>query len=154
MKKPKLRRIVSRYEIVDTQAPPVYGVSCRHPRSVAGMLRPLIEHEIVEVFIALVLDGKSRATDWFEVSRGTATASLVHPREVFAPALRMGAVSILVAHNHPSGDPDPSAEDIAVTERLLEAGRVLGVPVVDHVVIGSEARYRSLRVDCRLSWGA
>ena len=97
-----------------------------------------------ETFHALLLDGKHCLLRRQRVSEGTLTSSLVHPREVFGPALREGAAALIVAHNHPSGDPEPSAEDLAVTRRLIEAGRLLGVPLVDHVVIAQEA-YVSIR---------
>ncbi len=69
----------------------------------------------------------------------------VHPREVFGPAVRLGAAAVIVAHNHPMGDPTPSAEDFAVTRRLKEAGDVIGIPVLDHIVIGKGERFSSLR---------
>ena len=78
------------------------------------------------------------------VSQGTLTASLVHPREVFRPALREAAAAIVLVHNHPSGDPTPSREDREVTRRLAEAGEILGVRVLDHIVI-AETGFRSLR---------
>jgi DNA repair protein RadC len=87
----------------------------------------------------LLLDGKHRLVRRQRVSEGTLTSSLVHPREVFGPAVREAAAAVIVAHNHPSGDPEPSGEDLAVTRRLIEAGRILGVPVLDHVVIGDGA---------------
>jgi DNA repair protein RadC len=73
------------------------------------------------------------------VSQGTLTSSLVHPREVFGPAVREEPRALIVAHNHPSGDPEPSEEDLAVTRRLVEAGKILGVPLLDHVVIGDRS---------------
>ena len=78
------------------------------------------------------------------VSQGTLTASLVHPREVFRPALRESAAALVLVHNHPSGDPAPSAEDREVTDRLVRAVELLGVPVLDHVVV-AERGYTSLR---------
>ncbi|MCA9573523.1 MAG: JAB domain-containing protein, partial [Myxococcales bacterium] len=78
------------------------------------------------------------------VSVGTLTTSLVHPREVFGPALSDAAAALIVVHNHPSGDPSPSQEDVEITKRLIEVGRLLGVPLLDHVVVG-EGRFVSLR---------
>ena len=80
----------------------------------------------------------TRATGWCgsSVSVGTLTASLVHPREVLGPALRARAAALVVAHNHPSGDPEPSPEDCALTERLRDAARLLGLELLDHVVVG------------------
>ena len=97
------------------------------------------------VFVALLLDGRHQVFAYAEVSRGTMTASLVHPREVYGPALRMSAAAVIVAHNHPSGDPEPSSEDIEVTRRLRDAGKLLGVPLLDHVVLGEGGRHASLR---------
>ena len=79
-------------------------------------------------------------------SQGTLTASLVHPREVFRLALREAAAAVILVHNHPSGDPTPSREDREVTERLVQVGEILGVPVLDHVIV-AERGYVSLRED-------
>lgn len=122
-----------------------YGELCRTPDAVHALLRSMLEHEAQEVFCALLLDGKHRVTGYVEVTRGTLTASLVHPREVFGAAVRLGAAAIIVAHNHPSGDPEPSAEDLAVTERLRQAGDILGIPLQDHVIIGADGQFTSLR---------
>lgn len=97
-----------------------------------------------ETFKALYLDGRRRVLRSEIVSVGTLTATLVHPREVFAPALECGAASLVVAHNHPSGDPTPSSEDRLLTERLSQAGRLLGLNLDDHLVIGRGC-YVSLR---------
>jgi DNA repair protein RadC len=89
-----------------------------------------------ETFKALYLDGRRRLIRAEVVSVGTLTATLVHPREVFAPAIECGAASVVVGHNHPSGDPTPSSEDRVLTERLSQAGRLLGLQLDDHLVIG------------------
>jgi len=110
-------------------------------RSAAGvheLLAPGLRGLAQETFHCLLLDGKHRLRRCERVSQGTLTSSLVHPREVFGPALREGAAALIVVHNHPSGDPEPSPEDLAVTRRLLEAGRTLGVPLLDHVVVADE----------------
>ncbi|PZN11013.1 MAG: JAB domain-containing protein, partial [Bacillota bacterium] len=78
------------------------------------------------------------------ISIGTLNGAMVHPREVFRAAIRRGAAALILAHNHPSGDPTPSPEDVQVTRRLVEAGRLMGIDVLDHVIIGDN-RYRSLR---------
>ena len=90
-----------------------------------------------EHFLVLLLNAQNRLLLVHTVSLGTQSASLVHPREVFGPALREGAASILLAHNHPSGDPTPSREDLALTRQLADAGKLLNVPVHDHLVVGS-----------------
>lgn len=108
------------------------------PAEVHRVLAPEVRGLEKETFHALLLDTRHRLLERVRVSEGTLTTSLVHPREVFGPALRRAAAAVVVAHNHPSGDPEPSAEDRAVTRRLLDAGRLLGVPLLDHVVVGAE----------------
>lgn len=90
-----------------------------------------------EAFWACALDAQGGLLHLYRVSLGTLTASLVHPREVFQPALVHSAASLIVAHNHPSGDPEPSADDRATTRRLERVGRLLGIPLLDHVVLGA-----------------
>ena len=95
-----------------------------------------------EVFIAVLLDNKHRKIRDVEVSRGSLTASIVHPRDVFLPVVRYSAAAVVFVHNHPSGDPTPSKEDIEITRRLREVGDIMGVRVLDHIVIGA-GRYVS-----------
>jgi DNA repair protein RadC len=95
-----------------------------------------------ERFVSVLLDARGRVLREDLVSEGTLTASLVHPREVFAPAIRESACSLLLVHNHPSGDPEPSPEDHALTQRLAAVGEIVGIRVLDHVVIG-DGRYVS-----------
>lgn len=91
-----------------------------------------------------ILDVRNKVKALHTVSVGTLTSSLVHPREVFRPAIVAGAAAIIVSHNHPSGDPEPSAEDLALTRRLVDAGALLGIEVLDHIITG-EGRSVSLR---------
>lgn len=95
----------------------------------------------VEQFHALLLDVKHRPVRDVRVSAGILDGSLIHPREVFAEAVRERAASVLLVHNHPSGDPSPSAEDREVTRRLRSAGGIVGIPVLDHVIIGDRTFY-------------
>ncbi len=88
---------------------------------------------------AIYVDGRHRLLALCHVSSGTATASLIHPREVLGPAVRLGAVGVILAHNHPSGSPEPSAEDRGVTVRMLAACELLGITLLDHIVIGDGA---------------
>jgi DNA repair protein RadC len=90
------------------------------------------------VFTVLLLDTRQRLMREVEVSRGSLNQSLVHPREVYGPAMREAAAAILVVHNHPSGDPTPSREDHDVTRRLVRVGQLVGIPLVDHVVIATQ----------------
>lgn len=112
------------------------------PADTYRLIRPLVMGEMVEHFYCIVLDSQSNVRHVILVTKGILNSTLVHPREVFRPAIVAGAASIVVAHNHPSGDPTPSADDRAVTRQLVEAGRILDIKVLDHVVIG-EGRYTS-----------
>lgn len=116
-------------------APLERGQAIRSPADVQRHFQPRWRDRRRESFHALQLDGRHRLTSVDEVSVGTLTASLVHPREVFREAIRNAAAAILLVHHHPSGDPSPSPEDRSVTERLASAGRLLGIRVVDHVIV-------------------
>jgi DNA repair protein RadC len=143
-----VRRVVSRVEEVVCESPlleGLYGEKANAPSEVARVLRPLLENEPAEVFVALLLNGKNAIQGVAEISRGTLTWAVVHPREVFGPAIREGAGAVIVAHNHPSGDPIPSPQDIELTKRLQAAGELLGIPLLDHLVIGSGGKFTSLR---------
>lgn len=120
------------------------GAPVRGPVDVFQHFHPRLRHARQERFFVVLLDGRHRVIRHELVSQGTLTASLVHPREVFRPALRDAAAALVLVHNHPSGDPTPSREDREVTERLSRAGELLGVPVLDHVVV-AERGYSSLR---------
>ncbi|HEY6837456.1 MAG TPA: DNA repair protein RadC [Geobacteraceae bacterium] len=89
-----------------------------------------------EYFLALLLDGKNRVIREVQISEGSLNQSIVHPREVFNPAVRESAAAIILVHNHPTGDPTPSREDLEITRRLREAGELMGVKVLDHIIIG------------------
>jgi DNA repair protein RadC len=89
-----------------------------------------------EYCLALLLDGKNRIIRRVQISEGTLNQSIVHPREVFSPAVRESAAAVILVHNHPTGDPAPSGEDIAITRRLREAGEVMGIRLLDHIIIG------------------
>lgn len=95
----------------------------------------------VEVFLAVLVDVKHRPVREERVSIGVLDGSLVHPREVFAAAVRERAAAVILLHNHPSGDPEPSPEDREVTRRLRDAGGILGIPVLDHVIVGDGAYF-------------
>ncbi|MDO8142791.1 MAG: DNA repair protein RadC [Candidatus Brocadiales bacterium] len=92
-----------------------------------------------EVFLAVLLDNKNRIIKIeSDVSAGSLTSSIVHPREAFKAAIRESAASVIFVHNHPSGDPEPSKEDIQITNRLVEAGNIVGIKILDHIIIGNE----------------
>ena len=112
-------------------------------------LMTLLQDEPAEVFAILCLTTKHRVIAYHEVSRGTLDSTLVHPREVFTAALLAHAAAIVASHNHPSGDPTPSPDDVALTRRLVEVGDVIGIPVLDHIIIG-DGRYYSFKEAGRL----
>ncbi|OGU05546.1 MAG: DNA repair protein RadC [Geobacteraceae bacterium GWC2_58_44] len=95
-----------------------------------------LKHETKEFFFSIHLDGKNRICCVDEVSVGSLNQSIVHPREVFKTALLSSAAAIILLHNHPTGDPTPSSEDLEITRRLREAGEIIGVKVLDHIIIG------------------
>lgn len=115
-----------------------------HPAHAYQLVRDLFYQETRELFVVILLDVKGGVMGHQVVSIGTLSRSLVHPREVFFPAVRQRAASIILSHNHPSGDPTPSQEDYATTEALIEAGKTLGIPVRDHLIVGAQG-YISLR---------
>lgn len=114
------------------------------PRAAAGLVPASVRGARKEHFVILCLNARRQLVHQETVSIGTLSASLVHPREVFSPAIAHGAASIVAAHNHPSGDPNPSAEDREVTRRLARAGELLGIPLADHVVL-SDSSFFSFR---------
>ncbi len=116
----------------------------RAPSDAAHILMPVIGHQEQEHFVVLFLDTRNRVTDRETLYKGSLNTSLVRTAEVFRGAVRRNCAAIIVAHNHPSGDPNPSPEDVALTRRLVDAGKLLEIPVLDHLIIG-ENRYVSLR---------
>ncbi len=121
----------------------------RSPEDVFALLRMHFIDEKREHFLAVLLDTKNRVMRVAEVSIGTLDSSLVHPREVYRIVVREGSASWIAVHNHPSGDPTPSPDDIAITHRLREAGQLLGIDLLDHIIIG-DGNYTSLRAQGHL----
>lgn len=113
------------------------------PEDVFRIVAPRLAGLQQEVFFALGIDVRNRLLDVVEIARGTVHGVEVHPREVFRPLVRMAAAGAILAHNHPSGDPSPSEADIELTRRMRDVGELVGIPIVDHVVIG-EAGFRSI----------
>lgn len=109
---------------------------CNTPSRAAAVVAPFLRDEPVEVYMVLLLDTKYRVLAVHTVSRGSLNETIVHPREVFRPAIVAGAAAIIGAHNHPSGDPTPSPDDHQIALRLNDAGRLLGIEVLDHLIIG------------------
>jgi len=118
------------------------GVPLRGPHEVAAIYAPRLQELPVEEFHVAVLDAQHRLERDVLVTRGLLNSSLVHPREVFREAIAERAAAVILVHNHPSGDPTPSAEDRAVTQQLVAAGKLLDIPVHDHIIVG-RGRYVS-----------
>ncbi|HEX9146903.1 MAG TPA: DNA repair protein RadC [Candidatus Binatia bacterium] len=118
------------------------GQALRSSEDVFRHFRDSLEKEKREMFYVVLLNNKNKKIRDVKISEGSLTASLVHPREVYNPVIRESAAAVIFVHNHPSGDPAPSQEDIEITRRLKEVGDVMGVRVLDHVVIGHD-RYFS-----------
>jgi DNA repair protein RadC len=111
------------------------GQRIRGPAEIAALASSIIAESPNERFLVFILNAQHTVIGFHEVTSGIVDASLVHPREVFRPAILANASAIIVAHNHPSGDPTPSAEDRAVTRQLHGAGNILGIRLLDHIVV-------------------
>jgi DNA repair protein RadC len=114
----------------------VETVTIRSPKDVSNMLAEELRYLNKEHFVCLFLNTKNQVIGKETLSMGSLNASIVHPREVFLAAIKRSSASIVCAHNHPSGDPTPSPEDIQITQRLAEAGHLLGIELLDHIIIG------------------
>lgn len=114
------------------------------PETIFNFFEPRLSHLTKEVFFTLILNSANRLLGQVKISEGILNASLVHPREVFRAAVLESAASIILLHNHPSGEVDPSADDKKITRRIVEAGSLMDIPVLDHVIIGQK-RYFSFR---------
>ncbi len=117
------------------------GTDVSDPRVAAGLVRELVREPAKECFWTLALDARNRLRNVHEVSVGSLVTTLAHPREVFERAVRAKAAAVIVTHNHPSGDPTPSEDDVRLTRRLVEAGKILGIAVVDHIIIAGDKHY-------------
>jgi DNA repair protein RadC len=113
------------------------------PLEAATLLNPVIGRELVEVAAVLCLSVRNELLAYHELSRGTLDSTIVSPRDVFRTALVANAATVIVGHNHPSGDPAPSIEDVALTRRLAAAGEVIGVTVADHLIVTFHGAYFS-----------
>lgn len=120
------------------------------PAECAPIILRLLQHESVEVLLALYLSTRHEMLCFQGLSRGSLDAAVVHPREVFKGAYLANAAAIILAHNHPSGDPTPSRDDMALTRRLMTAGDLLGIDILDHIIVAPFDRYSSLKEQGRI----
>jgi DNA repair protein RadC len=118
------------------KTPATPNVLCNRAEAIAALFWPMVAGLQVEKFWVLCLNRKNRLIKMVEVTSGTATATLAHPREIYREALRHGATAIVCVHNHPSSDPAPSAPDIHVTRQLREASKAVDIELIDHVIVG------------------
>ena len=135
----KAAQLKAAAELARRMSPPATG---RRPvmdsvEAAAAVLRPQLVDKQKEHFVALLLDNRHRLIRMSPIAVGSLSATLVHPREVFKDAIAACAAAMIVAHNHPSGDPDPSEHDVQITQRLVQAGALLGIEVLDHLILGT-----------------
>lgn len=121
------------------------GRKVSSPQDAADLLRVFLEDCDREKMILCCLDTKNQPTAIHTISIGSLASAIIHPREVFKTALLANSASILIGHQHPSGDPLPSQEDVNITKRLLESGKILGIDLIDHIIIGDNNRFVSLK---------
>lgn len=141
----KSKQIIAAVHLVREFATPFpQPIIIRTPSDVHNLLAMELSFASKELFICLFLNTKNHVIEKEIISVGTLNASLVHPREVFRAAIKRNSASIICAHNHPSGDPTQSLEDVEMTKRLVSAGEIIGISVLDHVIIGGH-RFLSLR---------
>ena len=116
----------------------------RTPEDVVNILSADYDAAVVEMAQMLALDTKNKIIGIFTISTGSLNASIIHPRDIFQRAILSNAASVILAHNHPSGDPTPSSEDIELTNKLVQVGKMMDLPILDHVVIG-DGKFVSLK---------
>jgi DNA repair protein RadC len=147
----RLRELTYRYQLKHAPdgQPIKLGPAIHDPKASAAALTTILCAEAVEVFGILCLTTKHRVICWHEVGRGSLDSVIVTAREVFKPAIMANAAAIIAAHCHPSGDVNPSPEDLTVTQRLVQAGALLGIELLDHLIIG-DGSYFSFREMGRL----
>ena len=126
-----IREITIQFKPLDTER-----IAVSNPKAVADFIGNKIGYSAVESFILLCISNKNEVVSYSVISIGTIDETIVHPREIFLPAIMTKAARVIVAHNHPSGSSLPCRQDIAATERLLEAGKIIGIPLIDHIIIG------------------
>lgn len=128
-------------EVVNRIATPEKIIHFGYPQEIAEFLMPRLQYLEKEQFIVCSLNSKNEMTKYTIISTGTLTNTIVHPREVYIEGLKNKAAALVVAHNHPSGDPKPSIEDNKLTKVLKEAGKTMGIQLLDHIIIGNGAYY-------------
>lgn len=139
--KGKARQIVAMLKLAGSMISPKETTVIRTPNDVFNLVGPDMRYLQKEHFICLFLNTKNHLIFKEVISIGSLNAAIVHPREVFRAAIKRCSASIIAVHNHPSGDPQPSTEDVKLTERLVQAGEIIGIDVIDHLIIGNHSFY-------------
>ena len=137
----EIQLLVKDAPVVPAEIQPFVGIQFRRSSDIFRAFKELASMP-VESFLVVHLDGKNRMVGMTTCSMGSMTSSLVHPRDIFRPAIANMTAGLIFIHNHPSGDPEPSKEDLDITRRLCEVGKLVGIKCLDHIVIGS-GRYFS-----------
>jgi len=136
-----VREVVSQYQALDTKVFPLSS-----PGAVTDFIREKIGDSTREFFTATYVDNKNTVILYAVISIGTVSEAIVHPREIFGLAVEHRASGVIVAHNHPSGKVDPSQQDKATTKRLVDAGKIIGIPLLDHIIVGfNTSNYFSMK---------
>jgi DNA repair protein RadC len=142
----KMKRIkVVSLQMIKEKTFPYATNKITDPMSAVNLLREFIQKQDREVFVLICLDSKNKVNAINVVSIGNLNSAIIHPREIFKTAILANSASIIVGHNHPSGCPIASKEDISVTERIKKASEILGIQLLDHVIIGDEGKYYSFK---------
>ena len=142
----KIRKIELRFKdvmLICDEDQAVYGETVTCSNEVSRLVNILIGYEVTEVFLVFMLDTKNRVISYQETSRGGMNACALKPADVFRGAIGAGASAIIAAHNHPSGEPSPSQEDVQFTRRMVRAGELIGIQVLDHIIIGKDGEFFS-----------
>ncbi len=139
----KATQIISAIELGKRikQTSTLRGLKITSPTDVVTFFSMELSDASVEKFVVVLLNTKNEVINWEIISIGSLNASIVHPREVYSRAIKRSAASIIAIHNHPSGTIEPSREDLAITKRLSESGQLVGIPLIDHIIIGKECYY-------------
>lgn len=146
-----INKVLKYAELMEAAADYVTEVKPRFitPDQIANFLRPMMQGEQVESFFALFFNADKTLITFEVISKGILDRSLVHPREVFRSAILNNAHSIIIAHNHPSGNPTPSSCDLTVTKTLAAAGKIIGIDVLDHIIVGQKTDIHPGYTSCR-----
>ena len=140
-----LQELGIRYGVEYKDRPPGERVTISHPRDVVALLGPEMSRLPQEQLRVLLLNTKNNVISQHVIYQGNVNSSMIRPAEVFRAAIVESATYIIVAHNHPSGDPTPSQEDIRITQELADAGKLLGIDLIDHLVISSDSEWVSMK---------